>query len=115
VGGWAGILAAVSAVYVAVALIANRVSRRAILPLGAPLLRTGTAARPRINAVGAPPPADWDDDERPRRPRRGRGGAYAGAPTLDGDGRRAYESVIAAEVGCSLAELQRRMSLLDCR
>jgi len=39
---------------VAVALIANSVSRRAILPLGAPLLQTGTAARPRVDAVGAP-------------------------------------------------------------
>jgi len=53
-GGWAGLLAAVSAVYTAGALVVNSVSRRAILPLGMPLLRTGTAARPRVGGVGVP-------------------------------------------------------------
>lgn len=53
-GGWAGILAAVSAVYTAGSLVINSVSRRGILPLGAPLLRAGIAARPLIDAVDTP-------------------------------------------------------------
>jgi len=52
-GAWVGLLAAVSAVYTAGALVINRVSRRAILP-GAPLLRTGTTPRLRVGVEDDP-------------------------------------------------------------
>ncbi len=53
-GAWAGLLAAVSAVYAAGALVVNSVSRRTILPLGVPLLRTGTDPRPWVGVADDP-------------------------------------------------------------
>jgi len=54
VGGWAGLLAAVSAVYTAGALVLNGTSRRVILPFVAPLLQTGSAVRPRVGGEDGP-------------------------------------------------------------